>query len=171
MKKKILILVAILALGAGGLMLIQSRQKASQQEQDLSAALFAPASPLPKAAHMPKAEHAHPPRVPAYQAATEVNKLGPTLPGSQFVGKTREAYDVAKKIPQTLAQLPCYCECDKGFGHKSLHTCFMDDHASHCAVCVDEALLAYQLQRDEKLTPDQVRQRIIERYANVQVDH
>lgn len=162
--KKVLILIAILALGAGGLLVIQSREKASR-EQALSEALFAPASPLPKPAHN------HSQRVPAYQEASEVNKLGPTLSAAEFVGKTREAYEVAKKIPQTLAQLPCYCECDRGFGHKSLHTCFMDDHASHCAVCVDEALLAYKLQKEEKLTPDQVRERIIEQYSSVHADH
>jgi hypothetical protein len=105
-------------------------------------------------------------RVPAFQTtAAELQNLPPTLPSSQFVGKTRDAYRVAKEIPQTLAQLPCYCECDRGYGHKSLHTCFVDDHASHCAVCVDEALLAYRLQKEEKLTPDEVRNNIIEKYS------
>lgn len=165
MKRRILfILIAVLALGAGGLLLIQSRQKVSRQ-QDLSAALFSPASPPPEAAH------SHSKRVPAYQDASEVNKLGPTLPAAQFFGKTREAYKVAKKIPQTLAQLPCYCECDRGFGHKSLHTCFEDNHASHCAVCVDEALLAYKLQQEDKLTPEQVRERIIAQYSGAHTDH
>ena len=88
-----------------------------------------------------------------------------TLEPSQFFGKAREAYQVAKRIPATLAQLPCYCHCDQSFGHKSLHTCFVDDHASHCAVCVDEALLAYQLQTKDKLTPDQVREKIVEEYS------
>ena len=106
------------------------------------------------------------PRVPAYQSALASKDLGPTLAPDQFIGKTREAYKVAKQIPATLAQLPCYCECDRGFGHKSLHSCFEDDHASHCVVCVDEALLAYQLQTREKKTPDQVRQLIIEKYSN-----
>jgi hypothetical protein len=105
------------------------------------------------------------PPVPAYQTAEQAKQLGPTLEPAQFFGKAREAYQVARHIPQTLAQLPCYCHCDRGFGHKSLHTCFEDDHASHCAVCVDEALLAYQLQRDEKLTPEQVRAKIIEKYG------
>jgi hypothetical protein len=61
--------------------------------------------------------------------------------------------------------LPCYCHCDQSFGHKSLYTCFEDDHASQCAVCVDEALLAYQLVREEKLTPQQVRDKVIEKYS------
>ena len=34
-----------------------------------------------------------------------------------------------------------------------------------CAVCVDEALLAYKLQKDQKLTPEQVREKIIEKYS------
>ena len=70
-----------------------------------------------------------------------------------------------KEIPRTIAQLPCYCHCDKGFGHKSLYTCFEDDHAAHCAVCVDEALLAYRLEKDEKLKPEQIRERIIAHYS------
>jgi hypothetical protein len=109
--------------------------------------------------------------VPAYQTASEVGNLPPTLPATEFIGKSREAYEVAKKIPQTLAQLPCYCECDRGFGHKSLQTCFVDDHASHCAVCVDEALLAYRLQKEEKLTPEQVRDKIIEQYSKAATSH
>ena len=104
-------------------------------------------------------------RVPSYQTAEASKTLGPTLAAEQFIGKTREAYKVAKDIPATLAQLPCYCECDRGFGHKSLHSCFEDDHASHCAVCVDEALLAYQLQTKQKMTPDHVREYIIEKYS------
>jgi hypothetical protein len=61
--------------------------------------------------------------------------------------------------------LPCYCHCDEGFGHKSLHSCFVDDHASHCAVCVDEALLAYKLQTEGGLTPEQIRERIVAQYS------
>ncbi len=162
--KYLFMLVAILALGAGGLLLIQSREK-DVRNTDLSAALIKPASPAPTHAHSSTA------RVPAYQAAAEVGKLPPTLPAAQFIGKSREAYEIAKKIPQTLAQLPCYCECDRGFGHKSLHSCFEDDHASHCAICVDEALLAYKLQKEEKLTAEQVREKIIEQYSSAQASH
>jgi hypothetical protein len=94
--------------------------------------------------------------------------LGLTLAPAQFSGKTRQAYTVAKEIPDTLAQLPCYCHCDQSFGHKSLHSCFEDDHASQCAVCTDEALLAYRLEKQEKLTPEQVRKIIIEKYSSEQ---
>ncbi len=154
MKNKLLIAIGLLAAIAGIIVLIQSREE-KNAPPDLSEALFAPASQPAQS----------PSRVPAYQQASEVKNLGPTLPPAEFIGKTRAAYEVAKKIPATLAQLPCYCECDRGFGHKSLHSCFEDDHASHCAVCVDEALLAYKLEKEEKLTPEQVRERIIAQYA------
>ena len=104
--------------------------------------------------------------VPAYQAKASAKSLGPTLDPAEFIGKTREAYTVAKAIPATLAQLPCYCHCDQGFGHKSLHSCFEDDHAAHCAVCVDEALLAYRLEREQKMSPEQIRETIIAQYKN-----
>jgi hypothetical protein len=104
--------------------------------------------------------------VPAYQAATEVKALGPTLEPSSFIGKTREAYKVAKQIPETLAQLPCYCHCDQSFGHKSLHSCFEDDHASQCAVCTEEALMADELQKNQRLTIEQIRKIIVEKYSS-----
>lgn len=112
-------------------------------------------------------EHAHSSaaRVPAFQLVSNETQLAPTLEPAQFVGKARSAYVVAQKIPRTLAQLPCYCHCDKGFGHKSLHSCFVDEHASQCAVCVDEALLAYELETEKKMTPEQVRKVIIDKYS------
>src|SRR5437870_3307983 len=86
-------------------------------------------------------------RVPAhYEQAPSLSTLGPTLSPEKFTGMTRDAYKAAQEIPQTLAQMPCYCHCDRSLGHKSLHSCFEDDHAAHCAVCAGEALMAYRLQ-------------------------
>jgi hypothetical protein len=105
-------------------------------------------------------------RVPAhFEKAPPRESLSPTLNAARFTGKARQAYQVAGEIPQTLAQLPCYCHCDRGMGHKSLHSCFEDDHAAHCAVCVDEALMAYRLEKSEGLTAAQVRERIIAQYS------
>ena len=157
MKTKLLFgLIGVLALGAGLLLMmyspLNSQRMASQQANSShgESSHAAPRQPAP---------------VPAFMDASQVGNLPPTLPAANFFGKSREAYAAAKEIPETLAQLPCYCYCDKAFGHKSLHTCFVDDHASQCAVCVDEALLAYRLQKEEKKTPEQVRQIIIEKYA------
>jgi len=107
-----------------------------------------------------------PARVPAYQSAVSAQNLAPTMTPATFVGKAREGYEAAKAIPEIIAQLPCYCHCDQSMGHKSLHSCFEDDHASHCAVCIEEALLAYRLQKEEKLTPEQIRQAIIAKYSD-----
>jgi hypothetical protein len=103
--------------------------------------------------------------VPAFQSPSQIDQLEPTLAPAQFIGKTRQAYQAAKEIPQTLAQLPCYCECDEAFGHKGLQSCFVDNHASQCAVCVDEALLAYKLTKEDKMNPEQIRQVIIEKFS------
>ena len=155
MKNYVLFVVAAaLALGAGLLGACQS----SDSHHDLAA------TASPSVAHS-NAAHSHTQRVPAYQSVAQLDNLAPTLPPTEFFGKTREAYKAAKEIPRTLAQLPCYCECDQAYGHKSLQTCFVDDHASHCTVCVEEALLAYKLQKEDKLTPDQVREKIIEAYS------
>lgn len=159
MKTRILfVVIAALSFAVAGVMLIRSSGS--------SPLTTAPASAVDSAS--PDAPHSHTPRVPAFQTAAQIDNLPQTLPSDKFIGKTREAYRVAKEIPKTLAQLPCYCECDRGFGHKSLHSCFVDDHASQCAVCVDEALLAYKLQKEDKLRPEQVREKIIEKYSATQ---
>ena len=123
------------------------------------------------AAADPHAGHAHgaPGRVPRFAKSNlELKSLPPVLSAAQFTGKTRMAYAAVKEMPETIAQLPCYCHCDEGFGHKSLQTCFVDDHAAHCAVCVEEALLAHKLQKDEGLSPAQIRERIIATYGAAQ---
>ena len=106
------------------------------------------------------------PRVPAhYNDAASAHPLKVTLDPNLFFGPARRAYEVAREIPDTLAQLPCYCYCDQGLGHKSLHTCFESDHSAHCATCTDEALMAYQLQKEQGLTPAQIRLRIIQEFS------
>ncbi len=54
----------------------------------------------------------------------------PTLDPPLFVGKARLAHQIARKIPDTLDQLYCYCEYDKHLGHKSLLSCYTDGHAA-----------------------------------------
>jgi len=54
----------------------------------------------------------------------------PVLSPALFVGQTARAYRIAQEIPDVLDQLYCYCECDKHLGHKSLLSCFTDDHGA-----------------------------------------
>jgi hypothetical protein len=118
----------------------------------------------------PAPRHDHPTTaktMPAHFAVPpSKSSLGPTLDPSSFTGITRDAYRAAREIPVTLAQLPCYCHCDQGFGHKSLYSCFEDDHASHCDVCVREALLALKLEKEEKMSPAQIRDTIVAQYSH-----
>ena len=105
--------------------------------------------------------------VPAhFEVPPAKSSLGPTLDPEKFSGATRDAYRAVRAIPVTIAQLPCYCHCDRGFGHKSLYSCFEDDHAAHCAVCVQEALLALRLEKEQKLTPAQIRDTIVAQYSH-----
>jgi hypothetical protein len=133
-------------------------------------------APVAAPAHGPGTDHARAAdphgiggvagRVPAFVTnPVALKSLAPTLAPETFTGKRRAGYEAARAIPETLAQLPCYCHCDRGFGHKSLHSCFVDDHGANCSICLDEALLAYQLQTEEKLKPEQIRERIIAKYG------
>jgi hypothetical protein len=182
----LLFAASILLQACGG---ASSEQNASSRQQSTATTRNEPASPqkqtsipAPQAAHettgserataaSPDAHEGHshgePGRVPRYaKSSADLKNLPPVLPAAQFTGMTRMAYAAVKEIPQTIAQLPCYCHCDEGFGHKSLQTCFVDDHAAHCAVCVEEALLAYKLQKEERLNPAQIRERIIAQYGS-----
>ena len=100
-----------------------------------------------------------------FEAPPSKSSLGPTLDPASFTGITRDAYHAAREIPVTLAQLPCYCHCDQGFGHKSLYSCFQDEHAAHCDVCVREALLALKLEKEQKMSPAQIRDTIVAQYS------
>ena len=163
MKRKILIFAAIVAVAVVSACNNQATNDTAKRIDPQPART---AQQSPPATTDPHGHDLSAARVPAFQTdAASLKGLGPTLPPEKFVGKTREAYKAVKAIPQTIAQLPCYCNCDEGFGHKSLYSCYEDDHAAHCAVCVDEVLLAYRLEKEEKLKPEQIRERIIAQYS------
>ena len=152
MMKPKLLLLALASMFAVG--------SCNEQPKSNQPAASSPAVATPTAAEAARA------RIPAhFENAPARESLSPTLNAAMFTGKARQAYQIAGEIPQTLAQLPCYCHCDRGMGHKSLHSCFEDDHAAHCAVCVDEALMAYRLEKSEGLSAAQVRERIIAQYS------
>ena len=73
-----------------------------------------------------------------------------TLSPGYFTGRTAAAYKAAKEIPEILDSMYCYCECEKHFGHKSLLTCFVDQHALHCDVCLNEAVTAHEMHKKGK---------------------
>jgi hypothetical protein len=53
--------------------------------------------------------------------------LPKTVDPELISGRDREGYQVAKEIPEVLAQLPCFCGCG-AVGHENLLDCFIDAH-------------------------------------------
>lgn len=89
-----------------------------------------------------------------------------TLSPSNFTGDAALAYQAAQEIPEVLDSLYCYCDCEKHSGHKSLLTCYVDEHALHCDICIYEALMAREMhKRGESI--DAIRKAIDERFAHL----
>ena len=55
--------------------------------------------------------------------------LPKTLDPHHFKGKAKQAYQIAKEMPEVLAQMPCFCECE-ALGHENLLDCFIDQHGA-----------------------------------------
>ncbi|HET9712797.1 MAG TPA: CYCXC family (seleno)protein [Pyrinomonadaceae bacterium] len=128
-------------------------------------------APEPQRASQPPQEQIHmheyaaTGRVPAYYTTVpDRSQLAPTLPPELFSGNQKLAYQAAKQIPQTLAQLPCYCHCDRSQNHKSLHSCFESEHGENCGICINEALMAYNLQK-QGVAVNEIRSKIIAAYG------
>ena len=66
-------------------------------------------------------------------------------------------YKIAKEIPRVLDKLFCYCYCETNprFKHKSLLSCYTDNHASQCGICMNEAVVAMKMTKEGK-TPAQI---------------
>ncbi len=55
----------------------------------------------------------------------------PVLDPSLFEGQTRAAYAAAKKYPEVMNEVFCYCYCDESpFHHKTLLSCFTEKHGA-----------------------------------------
>ena len=148
------IIIGVVVIGVAAFALLRRPAQSVPREDHSRASEHTSPSPLSKTKPVPAHYEMEPPRT----------SLPPTLDPEKFSGRTREAYRVVREVPQLIAQLPCYCYCDRGYGHKSLHSCYVDDHAAHCAVCVDEVLMAYDLQK-RGLSAQQIREQIIAQYA------
>jgi hypothetical protein len=102
------------------------------------------------------------PAVPAYHSSRPTGPLPETLNPAQFTDvQTQNVYALAAKVKDVLYQQPCYCHCDKDIGHTSLLSCYTDRHASVCALCQKEAVLAYTESQKGK-TAVQIRKEIID---------
>jgi hypothetical protein len=105
--------------------------------------------------------------VPHFNAApAKGEKLEPILTKDQLWGENAQfpyqthAYELAAKIPAVIRQQPCYCYCDRGMGHNSLHSCFAGTHGAQCGTCLKELYYSYQMHKQGK-TAKQIRAGII----------
>jgi len=44
--------------------------------------------------------------------------------------RVKSAYQAARDVPWLLDSIRCYCFCEESFHHKSLLSCYVDDHAA-----------------------------------------
>jgi hypothetical protein len=157
MKKLIIGLILVIVSTA-----IVGCSKGTSHDHSASATPPAETQQQPTTAQLPSPKTE---RVPAhFITPPSLNELAPTLSPDLFWGNSRLAYKAAKEIPQTLAQLPCYCHCDMNLGHKSLQSCFVTEHGDSCGICIGEALMAYQLEK-QKVPIEEIRKRIIAAYG------
>ena len=72
--------------------------------------------------------------------------------------ESRPAYAAAKKYPETIDKIHCYCGCEESpnLHHKSLLTCYTSLHATGCEVCRGEAEMAGKM-KAEGSTDDEVK--------------
>jgi hypothetical protein len=55
----------------------------------------------------------------------------PVLDPAMFTGQARAAYAAAKKYPDLMNEVFCYCYCDQPpFQHSSLLSCFTEKHGA-----------------------------------------
>lgn len=76
--------------------------------------------------------------------------------------EVQAAYQFVTDNPTILAQIPCYCGCEKMLGHKHNLACYITsfkvdgsvaeytDHAAYCAVCLDITRIAREMSSEGK---------------------
>ncbi len=94
-------------------------------------------------------------------------ETGPILSPDYFDAYVGRVYRWASEIPKTFDSLYCYCRCKENprFKHKSLLSCFADNHASMCKTCLDEGIMAHEMNGQGK-TDKEIRAAVDARYAN-----
>ena len=160
--KKLLIPFLLLFVAA---IVVGSCSKDQTATRGTSAPAVAQRASQPRQENIHVHEYAAKGRVPAYYTtAPDKADLPPTLSPELFTGNKKLAYRAAKEIPQTLAQLPCYCHCDRGHNHKSLHSCFESEHGENCGICIGEALMSHNLHK-QGVAVSEIRKRVIAAYG------
>jgi len=89
-------------------------------------------------------------RTPIAPATGQLIETRPVMSSAFYTGKVAEAYRIAAEIPKVIDSQFCYCYCKKNHQHKTLLTCFTNEHGSKCDTCINEVLYAYELYKQGK---------------------
>lgn len=73
--------------------------------------------------------------------------------------RVAQVYAEVAKIAETVDGVYCYCRCSEHAGHRSLLSCFEEDHGAQCDVCLGEAHLAYRM-KQQGASLEQIRREI-----------
>ena len=110
-------------------------------------------------------------QTPAAQASPSTQATADATGGNKVLDplgftdqRVRTAYEAAKKYAHVLEEIYCYCRCKENIGHRALVECFETDHASHCDVCMNEAVIAARMTQEGK-TPKEIQKAIDAYYA------
>src|SRR3990172_9865161 len=159
---KALLLLALLTFA-----LLVSCKKGEEVSADSSRAVkqesASQSSQIPEKAPEQSGSQGDPPASPNFEMQPYLENpdavtLGPTMDPASVEAPAQPGYLVAQEKPKLLAQLPCFCYCNR-FGHTSLHDCFTTNHAELCDVCLKEAVEADQMNRGG-LTVQEIRSMI-----------
>ena len=101
-------------------------------------------------------------RVPVFHENVDTLTLPAVKDPSTVAPEARAAYTIVQNKPKLIAQLPCFCYCER-WGHGSLHDCFVTEHAVTCDVCMNEAIQADQLDR-QGVPIAEIRETIVAQY-------
>lgn len=85
-----------------------------------------------------------------------LDETNPLMPSSRYSSRVAWYYKRAAEIPEVLDSIYCYCKCRENprFRHKNLLTCFTDDHASECGICMSQMKMAWKMAKEGKSVND-----------------
>ena len=87
------------------------------------------------------------------------------MPAARYASSpgVAEVYEMAAEMPEMLDGVYCYCFCHDNLDHYSLLHCFMEDHGAGCNICLDEAVLTYEMTKQGS-SLDDIRREVDRRY-------
>jgi hypothetical protein len=124
--------------------------------------------PASDMASIPEAQQPVEFRIPVFHENVDALTLPAVKDPSTVAPEARAAYTIVQNKPKLIAQLPCFCYCER-WGHGSLHDCFVTEHAVTCDVCMNEAIQADKLDQ-QGVSAAEIRETIVAQYRAAAAD-